>query len=383
MHKYSLGRVDYTKSVHWQRGLVLQDNYGALAFLEHIANDIRITVRSPYPERFLAALTYEIKWLVESFWEGLRCEVTVPCLVPQPDGEACIGLFEVGKLLENKKRSRPEQPCPICNEWQDIEQLLHNAPASRPNPIENLLTNQGTMMAQVNAIRVQLGEHDGRMIGRFDQVDATGREILSRVESAYTALMRTLSDEAKDGPRLFSFQPVDPGFFDRPKWISEKFRLTLWCEHSRLPLPELHGESNSKDSTAGVYELTLPRDWFIKAAPFLKVLTGTLSLVLPVATSATKLMMDDAAYKGLEKELNLGQKSIDSVLKGGTTTGAWLGRSDAPDLECGEAIRAQGAVLRQLHVWLKEKDLSFGGLVKVQNKRQEFLWVHPQFETEY
>ena len=48
-----------------------------------------------------------------------------------------------------------------------------------------------------------------------------------------------------------------------------------------------------------------------------------------------------------------------------------------------EAIRAQGAVLRQLHAWLKEKDPSFGGLVRVQNKRQEFLWVHPQFEKEY
>jgi hypothetical protein len=40
-------------------------------------------------------------------------------------------------------------------------------------------------------------------------------------------------------------------------------------------------------------------------------------------------------------------------------------------------------VLRQLQVWLKEKDPGFGGLVRVQNKRQEFLWVHPQFEKEY
>ncbi len=115
----------------------------------------------------------------------------------------------------------------------------------------------------------------------------------------------------------------------------------------------------------------------------LKVLTGTLSLVLPVAASATKFVMDDTAYKGLEKELGLGQKSLDSVLKGGEKSGAWLGRSNAPDLERGEAIRAQGAVLRQLHAWLKEKDPSFGGLVRVQNKRQEFLWVHPQFEREY
>jgi hypothetical protein len=71
------------------------------------------------------------------------------------------------------------------------------------------------------------------------------------------------------------------------------------------------------------------------------------------------------------------------VLKGGEKAGTWLGRSDARDLERGEAIQSRGADLRQLHAWLKEKDPAFGGLVRVQNKRQEFLWVHPQFEEEY
>ena len=121
----------------------------------------------------------------------------------------------------------------------------------------------------------------------------------------------------------------------------------------------------------------------VKAAPLLKVLTGTLSLVLPVASSATKLVLDDGTYKGIENELDLGQKSIDSVFKGGETAGTWLGRGDAPNLEYGEAMRAQGAALRELHALLREKDPSFGGLVRVLNKRQEFLWVHPQFEREY
>jgi len=53
--------------------------------------------------------------------------------------------------------------------------------------------------------------------------------------------------------------------------------VTLWCEHSRLPLPALNGEGDKR----GVYDLALPRDWFMKAAPFLKVLTTTLGLVLP------------------------------------------------------------------------------------------------------
>ena len=539
LHKYSLGRADYKESVHWQRGLVLDDDYNGRALLEHTGNDVRITVRAAYPEAFLAVLTREVKWLVESFWAGLRCDVMVPCVEPCGRNTPGTGLYEVQKLIESKRRRRPEYPCPVCNEWQDIDCLLRNAPAPRtlaesdlqedlqvvrstrkrlaaPGPhaflsyvsqdaeiIQRLvddLTSHGIKVwfdrndlkagqRWKNAIRTAIRE-GGFFIACFSQeysrrtttymneeltvaieelrrrrasvswfipvklndcsipdrdigsgetlqdiqhvalyenwsrginllaeaiqpviqtqraeprpeakkeidpvtqafseaglspfslLNSNLQRLLSRVDYTYANLMQTLADEAKEGPRLFSFMPVDPGFFDRRSWSNQKFRLTLWCEHCRLPLPALNGQG----STAGVYELNLAREWFENAAPFLKVLTGTLSLVLPVAASATKFVMDDNAYKGMEKELDLGQKSLDSVLEGGEKSGAWLGRSDAPDLERGDAIRAQGAVLRQLHAWLKEKDPSFGGLVRVQNKRQEFLWVHPQFEKEY
>jgi GTPase SAR1 family protein len=379
LHKYSLGRVNYRQSVQWQRGLVLDDDYNGRALLEHNGNDVRITVRAAYPEAFLAVLTREVKYLVESFWAGLRCDVMVPCVDPCGVGAPGAGLFEVHKLIESKRSKRPEYPCPVCNQWQNIDCLLRNAPAARPAHLEELLAEIVTVRVELTGARQQLIALRGEAMGRFDQLDTGTQRILSRVEDAFTCLMHSLTDDAKEGPRLFSFQPVDPGFFDRPKWISQKFRLTLWCEHSRLPLPELNGPA----SKAGVYELNLPREWFVKATPFLKVLTGTLSLVLPVAASATKFLLDDTAYKGLEKELELGEKSLDSVLKGGETSIAWLGRSDDPDFEHGEAIRTQGAVLRQLHAWLKQEDSGFGGLVRVQNKRQEFLWVHPQFEKEY
>jgi len=379
LHKYSLGRVNYRQSVQWQRGLVLDDDYNGRALLEHTGNDVRITVRAAYPEAFLAVLTREVKYLVESFWAGLRCNVMVPCVDPCGQGAPGSGLFEVHKLIESKRSKRPEYPCPGCNEWQNIDCLLRNAPAARPAPLEELLAEIVTVRLELTGARQQLIALRGEAMGRFDQLEIGTQRILSRVDDAFTGLMHSLTDEAKEGPRLFSFQPVDPGFFDRPSWISQKFRLTLWCEHSRLPLPELNGPA----SKAGVYELNLSREWFEKATPYLKVLTGTLSLVLPVAASATKFVMDDAAYKGLEKELELGEKSLDSVLKGGKTSVAWLGRRDTPNFEHGEAIRSQGAVLRQLHAWLKEKDSGFGGLVRVQNNRQEYLWVHPQFELEY
>lgn len=381
LHKYSLGRMDYGKSVHWQRGLVLDDDYNGRAVLEHTGNDVRITVRAPYPERFLSVLTYEVKWLVENFWEGLRCDVMVPCIEPCGKNAPGTGLYDVRNLIESKKGGRPEFPCPVCNKWQGIDSLLRNAPAARRTSIEVLLAEGfDEMKSRLDGVRGHLVRQEIDALDRFRSLDQNDQRILSQVDDAFTGLMQALTDEAKEGPRLFSFEPADPGFFDRPKWISEKFRLTLWCEHSRLPLPVLNGEGDK----SGVYELNIPRDWFVKAAPFLKVLAGTLSLVVPVASSATKLVLDDAAYKGIEKQLDLGQKSLDSVLKGGKVAGAWLGQGEAPELERGdEAVRARGGELRQLQAWLKEQDPGFGGLVRVQNRRHEFLWVHRRFEGEY
>jgi hypothetical protein len=128
----------------------------------------------------------------------------------------------------------------------------------------------------------------------------------------------------------------------------------------------------------------IPRDWLVKATPFLKLLTGTLSLVVPVASSAAGVALDDISYKALEKQLALSKDVLESMLKGGTSAVDWLDRDEGPNIEeRSEIVVARGAVLREIHTWLRERDPSFGGLVRVQNKRQEFLWVHSQFEKEY
>jgi hypothetical protein len=136
-------------------------------------------------------------------------------------------LYEVQKLIESKRRRRPEYPCPVCNEWQNIDCLLRNAPAARPAPLEELLGEFVTVRAELAGARQQLIALRGEAMGRFDKLDIGTQRILSRVDDAFKGLMQALTDEAKEGPRLFSFEPVDPGFFDRPKWVSEKFRVTL------------------------------------------------------------------------------------------------------------------------------------------------------------
>jgi len=385
LHKYSLGRANYENSVHWQRGLMLDNDYNGRALLEQIGTDVKITVRAAYPERFLSYLTEEVKWLVENFWEGLRCNVMVSCIEPCGMNAPGQGLFEVQKLIESKKKNRHEFPCPVsgCDEWQNIDQLLYNAPIAPPPSQEiGLEQFRGVVKDELKVIRRDLVTLDRRDQERFQALSQEQRAILSQIDQQFAYLMQMLTDEAKDGPRLFSFKPLEPGFFDRPKWISAKFQITLWCEHSRKPLPVLPA-LNPAGSKQGVYELDLPREWFVKAAPLLKTMSVTLGLILPVAGSATKLMLDDTTYKGIEEELDLGQKSLEFALKGSDVAVDWQSKTNTPDLEHGEAIRAEGAMLRKLQALLKEKDPGFGGLVQVQNKRREFLWVHPQFVDEY
>ena len=113
LHKFSLGREDFNASVHWQRGLILDDDYNGRALLEHIGNDVRITVRAAYPGNLLAVLTREVKWLVENFWEGLKCQVVVPCIEPCGKNLPGTGLFEVQKLVAFKRQGMTLFPCNV------------------------------------------------------------------------------------------------------------------------------------------------------------------------------------------------------------------------------------------------------------------------------
>ncbi|HSG43084.1 MAG TPA: hypothetical protein VLA72_08005 [Anaerolineales bacterium] len=132
----------------------------------------------------------------------------------------------------------------------------------------------------------------------------------------------------------------------------------------------------------GVYDLDFDQEWFKRAVPFLKFMTGTLSLVLPVASSTLKVT-NDALTKTLQDQLSLGKNVIDAVAGEGKTLGEVIGSADSTNLERGIGSRAENATLRELHALLKAKDPGFGGLVRVLNKRNEFLWVHEKFAGEY
>ena len=173
---------------------------------------------------------------MENFWQGLRCEVMVPCIAPCGKNRPGQGSFEVEKLIAFKGQEMSKFPCMVsgCNQLQDIDQLLRNAPPSQPHPQQMLGEQLTNVQGELRQIRTELAVREDRDKQRFEILTNNQRIILSQVDQQFAWLMQMLIDEAKDGPRLFSFQPVDPGFGDRPKWMAAKFRLTLWCEHDKF-----------------------------------------------------------------------------------------------------------------------------------------------------
>jgi internalin A len=121
--------------------------------------------------------------------------------------------------------------------------------------------------------------------------------------------------------------------------------LTLWCEHSRLPLPAL----NDRDRQRGVYEIELDREWF----------------------------------RQIEEQLDFGKSVIDATISEGTRVGEWTGAADTTTLERGGTIAPKVQLCANCTLFSKLRTLSFGGLVRVMNKRQEFLWVHERFKAKY
>ena len=345
--------------------MILDDGPNGRAFVEEIGGDIQVMVRAAYPERFLHLLCKEVSWLVDFFWKGLDCKFAVPCDLP------CKGLLELREMFDNLKEDIAKVRCPVCRKYHIIDDKLATV---APKPT----FDQAVAELKQGQAEIQRGMQSG-----FADVSVDLRRLIGQVNEQFDLLMTAMTDAAKDGPRLFSFEAVDPGFWDKPKWIAETFRLTLWCEHSRLPLT--HSDLNGEDDTKGVYAVELTRDWLKKSAPFLKILSGTLSLALPIAASGAKLAMDATAYKAIENQLDFGKACAESSLEASEKVGDWLTSDDETEMKSDRAVRAQGASLRELHALLKAKDPAsqFGGLVRVQNKRREFLWVHEQFVSEY
>jgi Leucine-rich repeat (LRR) protein len=369
LHRFSLGRGDYPNAVHWSGGVVLDDGFHGRALLTVRGAQIRVTVCAAYPQFLMGQLTGEVRWLVEAFWKGLDAITKVPCGACPSRG---AGLFDIGDLQLTKEKNIAEVLCPSCKQWQSIDSLLLGVvPRDAGSP---QLENQ----ARELSVAVRAIWHEDLQALRAD-VSEGFQATLSRIDERFQDYLRTLDDEAERGPRLFTLVPVDPSW-KRPGWVKQRFRLTLYCEHSRLPVPLL-----SNNPQAGVYELEFSQEWVRKAAPVAKAVASVLSVVLPAAGAMAHIELGDTEWKKLKTEIDDAEKSlsslVDSLAEGLDHVAANDDEAQLADVR--HDGEPSGAELRQLHELLRKHDVGYGGLVKVHNNRRQPMWVHPRYRSVY
>jgi hypothetical protein len=394
-HRHSLGRKDISRSVHWQNGLVLEDRYGARALLSMDSHGLTVRVKGVNPDAFLSHLVHETRDYVEGFWVGRRTKVLVPC--PESCGATAAqrGRFDLDRLYKRLHAGKSTAEChsAVCENDVEIADLL--APfggrglrdADEQARVVVREAVSGELVRQVGPmLRAQTEQilHGQRMgveeiknglweIG--DQLDEKSRIMFSQLDGRLAVILRALDDEANDGPRLFQLEPVE-GSLRHPDVTKFRMRLTLWCEHSKLPLHLL--EPHKKD--AGVYTVAVTRDWWVKAAPVLKATATLLKALLPLGLPVIKADLDDAQWKAVEERYTLGKESLGAA----ATLGADIDDANTPEFDAtGQPILAEGGLLRTLHAELRKQDITYADLRKVRGEGHRVFWVHPRFEHIY
>jgi Leucine-rich repeat (LRR) protein len=373
-HRYSLGRADVRSSVHWRTGMVLEDSYQGRALIEQDGHLIRVTVRGASPALLSYRLTDEIRGLIEAVWRGFRVRVMVPCRAcPRPGRNP--GLFDIAILLSSRGEDDSVR-CLTCGARQRIDDLLHGVREARPT--------HALYPSEVrHLIRSELGPLADAIVDAGVQVERLAVEsnrmarTLTARDAALDELLAALDDETRNGPWLAGIDAL-PRSVLKPGVTHINLRLSLWCEHAQLPLSVLRD-----DPEAGVYDLSLPRQWLIRAAPYLKVGMTFLRTFVPIVPDGLDGVLSEAGRAMLGDQLKAAGESLEPILD----------EADSPRMIPGAAAtpaersdRPGAAALRQLQQLIKEQDPTFAGLELVRIRgggHRRYMWVDPRFAARY
>ncbi|MBB5874185.1 Leucine-rich repeat (LRR) protein/GTPase SAR1 family protein [Allocatelliglobosispora scoriae] len=366
-HRFSLGRDDHTRSLHWETGLVVDQGDHGRALITIDDNRITVTVRAAYPQFFLSRLTEDIREHITGYWLGVDVKTLVPCTTSCANGTPGRGRFSVKALIASKRDAAPRIPCRSCDLMQNVDELMLAVPVSQvPSAARLAVTVAELLRPDFDAITAAI-----LMQGNQTQ------QAISQAEERYRDLIRSLDEPARNGPRLFT-HTIPNRTVQHPGFTHRRVRITLWCEHSRQPLPLLND-----DPTSGVYDIDLPHQWFVAAGPWLKATSVILRTLLPIATGIMDLPAD-AHRSTLANQLRIVEDSFEASFDAATLTP--IDRAEERHLRRATGDEAPDyvnpALLSTLHKIIGDRDPSFGGLRRVKD-REHYKWVHPRFLAEY
>ena len=397
LREFSLGRTDYRKAVHWQRGLLVTDDYGSAAKIELEGTQLRVTVRHRLGDGLMHSIVHRIGVRDDGFWNGRGLEKAefVPCGRVCAKGTPDAGLISMEDCAEADRAGNQSVRCETCRKYV---------------PIRDLLSLRAYVPEDLKALLARLVDMEKNLLASIrDEGSATRRDLaeLQRlVRMQGDGILEAFTSEWKDGPRLFSLVPI-PGKAWNPKtWTKMEFRVTVWCEASRRPVPlfrELKKGGGKTKEFRGSERITLTREWVQGARKALTwgswaafaVATGGAGAVGGLVTAvggvispedAKQLAAEFATQKAVFKEV---MGALPDDLRGPLRGDKPGGDAEAEDgfgsinlIGYGKPEEEDLKVIRYLREEFRQKDPDWGGLKPRNDGKFGRIWAHPKWEPD-
>jgi len=321
-------------SLHWQKGMFLRHEPHGEALLEKRGREFHVYTQAEWPEHFMNVIHSTLEKLIADNWPGLkdRYLFSVPCS-EIIDGQPCKGRFPIHSLRKWLAEGDPTTRCHICSKRYSIVELL--------------------LGFEERDMSVQLREINERLAG-----------LDSRVAHYFMSLMNAIADEAKNGPRLFTFRSRDAGL-SPAQLFSRPISLQLWCEAEGCQHPVIAQDK-------GFYDIQQPREWVMKIAPYANFVLDVLKTVAPIAAPAINTFFGEKTTEKwkIADQLNLAKAIVDKLPEE-------IKKPDRHLLERGLVSEPERSGILALHRLLNDLDPTQDrlGLHRVATYTGDYRWL--------
>jgi len=327
---------------NWRTGFFLDTARRGTAFVELRDRDVSMTVRDAYPAHLLRELRRTLDSAAKDRWKQLVIDYCVPCYGIL-DGKECTGSF---KLSFIEPRRGQKVACQHCNNDEiEVDKLL-----------DGYDVREEWMKKALHELRV--GQQD----------------LMALAMQMYHDVLDPAREELERAPCMISILPDKAGKWDlMDKATKQLYRVTCWCEHPDGPHPGAKIYSGNPPD----YRFEMPKDWLVKAAPFISWFTMLAKTFLPVAGKVTDAALGGTLDVMLKKNLEL-MGDLAKALPSGKLE---LGKED--DLEIGlpHDRRPEIVALRHIHDALMAQvpeAKRWGDLRAVRTRAHGLLWLCPE-----
>jgi Leucine-rich repeat (LRR) protein len=331
---------------NWNSGFFLHTQSRGDAYVELIDRELRLVVRHDYPSLLLRQVQKTLEGLVPQRWPHAVLDLRVPCH-GKVDGRPCPQLFKMALL--DKQPLNGTISCPECFRT-DLK-------------VADLLEG--------------FHPRDEEILARLRDLQDGQQDLLAVAHSLFMAL-DPLNEERRRGPSLFTILP------EQGRWLSgmthDHVRLTCWCEHPDGPHPGSYIGSNEPPD----YVLKVPKEWLVKAGPYISWAVTLLKAFTPLAADMAGQIAGNAGME-IKDAVALMKDSASSLPSGKLEIGEGRAFEVEPGARWGDAYGRQSrpelTALRHIHDLLEEqvpKPKRWGKLFPVRTKSGEILWLCPQ-----